>query len=67
MVNLVDEALRGPLFERPAGFAEELLTKVEPFLRIVLRDRVPIDHVENPRERAERSLERRLIRRVLRQ
>ncbi len=30
MVNLVDEALRGPLFERPAGFATSDVTVADP-------------------------------------
>lgn len=30
MVNLVDEALRGPLFERPAGFASADVTVADP-------------------------------------
>ena len=30
MVNLVDEALRGPLFERPAGFAAADVIVADP-------------------------------------
>src|SRR5436305_10464919 len=30
MVNLVDEALRGPLFERPAGFAASDVIVADP-------------------------------------
>ena len=44
---------------------QKILVEVEPRIGIALADRLPVDGVENPRERAEGSLQRLLIIRVV--
>ena len=44
---------------------EEVLVKVQPRIGLVLADRRPVDGIEDTRERAERGLQRRLVRGVI--
>ena len=55
----------GALAERVIVDFQKVLVEVEPGLRLILADRVPIHFVQNARQRAERRLERFLIRRII--
>src|SRR5260370_691380 len=57
----------GPLTQRVVIKLEEVLVEVQPGLGFVLADRMPINYVENARERAQRRLERLLIWRIVSQ